>query len=106
MKKPLSIVVLGLLLSVNAFAKNVHLACENKIPNKISIIINDKTKKLILGGFEVEVVNWSSNFITFWKNDLEKELSLETSLFKPSVLDRITGTYDKYNCKVVKGTAF
>ena len=106
MKKLLGIVVLGLFLSTNAIAKDVHLSCENIIPNKISIIINDKTKKLILGGFEVEVVNWSSNFITFWKNDLEKELSLETSLFKPSVLDRITGTYDKYNCKVVKGTAF
>ena len=106
MKKLLGIVVLVLLLSVNAFAKNVYLSCENKISNKISIIINDKTKKLILGGFEVEVVNWSSNFITFWKNDLKKELSLETSFVKPSVLDRIAGTYDKYNCKVVKGTAF
>ena len=113
MKKLIGIVVLGLLFSGNTFAQNVHLSCESIIQNKISIIINDKTKKFTLEGVEVEVVNWSSNYITFWKNDLEKKLSLESSrknwsktgtyLVKPSVLDRITGTYGKYNCKIVKG---
>ena len=98
--------VLGLLLSGNAYAKDTYLSCVNLIPNKVSIIINDKTKKLILSGVEREVVNWSRNFITFWQSDLEKELSVENNSFKPSVLDRITGTYDAYDCTVVDRAIF
>jgi len=106
MKKLLSIVFLGLLLSGNAYAKNTYLSCENLIPHKVSIIINDKTKKLILSGVEREVVNWSRNFITFWQSDFDKKLSIKNNLFKPSVIDRITGTYDKYDCKVVDRAIF
>ena len=106
MKKLLGILVLGLLLNSNAYANDTYLSCENLIPNKVSIIINDKTKKLILSGVEREVVNWSRNFITFWQDDLDKELSIKNKLFKPSVIDRITGTYDKYDCMVVDRPIF
>jgi len=106
MKKLLAIMVLGLLFSGNAYSNDAYLSCENLIPHKVSIIINDKTKKLILNGVEREVIDWSKNFITFWQSDLEKELSVENNSFKPSVLDRITGTYDAYDCTVVDRAIF
>ena len=60
---------------------------------------------LILDGIEREVVNWTKEFITFWKSQTMKEIS-EPRNFKPDTLDRISGSYGSYNCRVVKKTLF
>ena len=86
-------------------AKDVYLSCESTTKFRTSFIINDEKKTLILDGVEREVVNWTKEFITFWKSQTMKEIS-EPRNFKPDTLDRIAGSYGSYNCKVVKKTLF
>ena len=86
-------------------AKDIYLSCESTTKFRTSFIINDEKKILILDGIEREVVNWTKEFITFWKSQTMKEIS-EPRNFKPDTLDRIAGSYGSYNCKVVKKTLF
>ena len=88
-----------------AYAKDVYLSCESTTKFRTSFIINDEKKTLILDGVEREVVNWTKEFITFWKSQTMREIS-EPRNFKPDTLDRIAGSYGSYNCKVVKKTLF
>ena len=90
---------------IHVFAKDIYLSCESTTKFKTSFIINDEKKRLILDGVEREVVNWTKEFITFWKSQTMKEIS-EPRNFKPDTLDRISGSYGSYNCKVVKETLF
>ena len=87
------------------YAKDVYLSCESTTKFRTSFIINDEKKIIILDGIEREVVNWTKEFITFWKSQTMKEIS-EPRNFKPDTLDRIAGSYGSYNCKVVKKTLF
>ena len=52
-----------------------------------------------------KIVEWKKEFITFWKSETIKEIS-EPRNFKPDTLDRISGSYGSYNCKVVEKTLF
>ena len=99
------ILVSFFLLASQAYAKDIYLSCESSTKFKTSFIINDERKSLILDGIEREVVNWTKEFITFWKSQTMKEIS-EPRNFKPDTLDRISGSYGSYNCKVVKKTLF
>ena len=90
---------------INTYAKDIYLSCESTTKFRTSFIINDERKSLILDGIEREVVNWTKEFITFWKSQTMKEIS-EPRNFKPDTLDRISGSYGSYNCKVVKKTLF
>ena len=89
----------------HSYAKDVYLSCESTTKFRTSFIINDEEKILILDGIEREVVNWKKEFITFWKSQNIKEIS-EPRNFKPDTLDRLSGSYGSYNCKVVKKTLF
>ena len=100
----LSLVIIFFLITY-AYAKDVYLSCESTTKFRTSFIINDEKKTLILDGVEREVVNWTKEFITFWKSQTMKEIS-EPRNFKPDTLDRIAGSYGSYNCKVVKKTLF
>ena len=91
--------------STYAYAEDVYLSCESTTKLRTSFIINDEKKIIILDGIEREVVNWTKEFITFWKSQTMKEIS-EPRNFKPDTLDRIAGSYGSYNCKVVKKTLF
>tara|TARA_B100001057_G_C22833275_1_gene944262 strand:- start:2093 stop:2413 length:321 start_codon:yes stop_codon:yes gene_type:complete len=91
--------------TIHTKAKDVYLSCESTTKFRTSFIINDEKKILILDGIEREVVNWTKEFITFWKSQTMKEIS-EPRNFKPDTLDRIAGSYGSYNCKVVKKTLF
>ncbi len=90
---------------VHTYAKDVYLSCESTTKLKTSFIINDEKKRLILDGIEREVVKWTKEFITFWQSKTIKEIS-EPRNFKPDTLDRISGSYGSYNCKVVNKTLF
>ena len=105
---------------IHTYAKDVYLSCESTTKFKTSFIINDEKKSLILDGIDIsnnvtptgssagierEVVNWTKEFITFWKSQTVKEIS-EPRNFKPDTLDRISGSYGSYSCKVVKETLF
>ena len=90
---------------IHAYSKDVYLTCESTTKFKTSFIINDEKKILILDGIEREVVNWTKEFITFWKSQTMKEIS-EPRNFKPDTLDRISGSYGSYTCKVVQKTLF
>jgi len=100
----LSFILLLLWIS-HVYAKDIYLSCESATKFKTSFIINDEEKKLILDGVEREVVNWKKEFITFWKSQMMKEIS-EPRNFKPDTLDRISGSYGSYSCRVVKKTLF
>ena len=100
----LSLVIIFFLITY-AYAKDVYLSCESTTKFRTSFIINDEKKTLILDGVDREVVNWTKEFITFWKSQTMKEIS-EPRNFKPDTLDRIAGSYGSYNCKVVKKTLF
>ena len=100
----LSLVIIFFLITY-AYTKDVYLSCESTTKFRTSFIINDEKKTLILDGVEREVVNWTKEFITFWKSQTMKEIS-EPRNFKPDTLDRISGSYGSYNCKVVKKTLF
>ena len=100
----LSLVII-FFLTTYTHAKDVYLSCESTTKFRTSFIINDEKKTLILDGVEREVVNWTKEFITFWKSQTMKEIS-EPRNFKPDTLDRIAGSYGSYNCKVVKKTLF
>ena len=100
----LSLVIIFFLITY-AYTKDVYLSCESTTKFRTSFIINDEKKTLILDGVEREVVNWTKEFITFWKSQTMKEIS-EPRNFKPDTLDRIAGSYGSYNCKVVKKTLF
>ena len=90
---------------VNTYAYDIYLSCESTTKLRTSFIINDEKKVLILDGVKREVVEWKKEFITFWKSETIKEIS-EPRNFKPDTLDRISGSYGSYNCKVVKKTLF
>ena len=89
----------------HSYAKDVYLSCESTTKFRTSFIINDEKKILILDGIEREVVNWKKEFITFWKSQTMKEIS-EPRNFKPDTLDRISGSYGSYSCRVVEKTLF
>ena len=90
---------------INTNAEDIYLSCESTTKLRTSFIINDKKKLLILDGVKREIVEWKKEFITFWKSETIKEIS-EPRNFKPDTLDRISGSYGSYNCKVVKKTLF
>ena len=90
---------------INAYADEIYLSCESTTKLKTSFIINDEKKVLILDGVKREIVEWKKEFITFWKSETIKEIS-EPRNFKPDTLDRISGSYGSYNCKVVEKTLF
>ena len=92
-------------LAGQTYAKDIYLSCVSSTKFKTSFIINDEKKRLILDGVEREVVDWAKEFITFWKSQTMKEIS-EPRNFKPDTLDRISGSYGSYNCKVVNKTLF
>ena len=89
----------------NTNAEDIYLSCESTTKLRTSFIINDKKKLLILDGVKREIVEWKKEFITFWKSETIKEIS-EPRNFKPDTLDRISGSYGSYNCKVVEKTLF
>ena len=97
--------ILFLIWTGPVYAKDFYLSCESTTKFKTSFIINDEEKKLILDGVEREVVNWKKEFITFWKSQMMKEIS-EPRNFKPDTLDRISGSYGSYSCRVVEKTLF
>ena len=104
--KIFSFFLLIYLISINnLFAKDIYLSCESSAKLKTSFIINEEKKSLILDGIEREVVNWRKEFITFWKSRMMKEIS-EPRNFKPDTLDRISGSYGSYSCRVVEKTLF
>ena len=90
---------------INTNAEDIYLSCESTTKLRTSFIINDKKKLLILDGVKREIVEWKKEFITFWKSETIKEIS-EPRNFKPDTLDRISGSYGSYNCKVVEKTMF
>ena len=90
---------------INTNAEDIYLSCESTTKLRTSFIINDKKKSLILDGVKREIVEWKKEFITFWKSETIKEIS-EPRNFKPDTLDRISGSYGSYNCKVVEKTLF
>ena len=90
---------------ISTYANNIYLSCESTTKLRTSFIINDKKKLLILDGVKREIVEWKKEFITFWKSETIKEIS-EPRNFKPDTLDRISGSYGSYNCKVVEKTLF
>ena len=90
---------------INTNAEDIYLSCESTTKLRTSFIINDKKKLLILDGVKREIVEWKKEFITFWKSETIKEIS-EPHNFKPDTLDRISGSYGSYNCKVVEKTLF
>ena len=97
--------MLFFLFTSNIFAKDVYLSCESPAQVKLSFVINDEKKILILNGVEREVVNWTKEYISFWVSDQFKAIQ-EPRNFPPNILDRISGSYGVYNCKVVKKTLF
>ena len=90
---------------INTNAEDIYLSCESTTKLRTSFIINDKKKLLILDGVKREIVEWKKEFITFWKSETIKEIS-EPRNFKPDTLDRISGSYGSYNCKIVEKTLF
>ena len=90
---------------INSYSDDIYLSCESTTKLRTSFIINDEKKVLILDGVKREVVEWKKEFITFWKSETIKEIS-EPRNFKPDTLDRISGSYGSYNCKVVRKTLF
>ena len=97
--------ILLLASMINTYADDIYLSCESTTKLRTSFIINDKKKLLILDGVKREIVEWKKEFITFWKSKTIKEIS-EPRNFKPDTLDRISGSYGSYNCKVVEKTLF
>ena len=97
--------ILLLISIINTCADDIYLSCESTTKLRTSLIINDEKKILILDGVKREVVEWKKEFITFWKSETIKEIS-EPRNFKPDTLDRISGSYGSYNCKVVEKTLF
>ncbi len=97
--------MLFFLLTSNIFAKDVYLSCESPTQVKLSFVINDEKKILILNGVEREVVNWTKEYISFWVSDQFKAIQEPRNL-PPNVLDRISGAYGVYNCEEVKKTLF
>jgi len=90
---------------INTNAEDIYLSCESTTKLRTSFIINDEKEVLILDGVKREVVDWKKEFITFWKSETIKEIS-EPRNFKPDTLDRISGSYGSYNCKVVEKMLF
>ena len=86
-------------------AEDVYLSCESPTQFKSSFVINDEKKSLVLNGVEREVVGWTKEYISFWLSDQFKSIQEPRNL-PPNILDRISGSYGVYNCKVVKKTLF
>ena len=93
------------LFTNNIFAKDVYLSCESPTQVRLSFVINDEKEILILNGVEREVVNWTKEYISFWVSDQFKAIQEPRNL-PPNILNRISGSYGVYNCKVVKKTLF
>jgi len=108
MKKLLGIVVLGLLLSGNAYSKEIWLDCFFRAKAGHtgfihSFIINEKELTLHMNGIPQRVIEFDERYILF--ADFKYKLNDPRSRIE--TLDRITGVYDqKYKCKVVKKTLF
>ena len=96
MKKILGIVVLGLLLSGNTYAKEkiLHCVATNELPDR-SIIFDDETETLSVNGQNVEVTEWSKTMIK-WKGSFKLGKSL----------NRITGMTGDHECHETSGTKF
>ena len=93
-------------ISLNCvLAEDVYLSCESPTQFKSSFIINEEKKSLVLNGVEREVVGWTKEYISFWLSDQFKSIQEPRNL-PPNILDRISGSYGVYNCKVVKKTLF
>ena len=93
-------------ISLNCvLAEDVYLSCESPTQFKSSFVINDEKKSLVLNGVEREVVGWTKEYISFWLSDQFKSIQEPRNL-PPNILDRISGSYGVYNCKVVKKTMF
>ena len=105
MKKFFIILTFTLIFFSNSYAKDIYLSCVSTTNYKTSFIVNDEKQVLILDGVEVEVVKWTKEFIIFWKSKKLKEIG-EPRDFKPDTLDRISGAYGSYSCKVVDKTLF
>jgi len=90
-KKLLGIMVLGLLLCSNAYAKDVYLTCVafNGLADR-SIVFNDDTQIIIVNGKEVNADEWNERIIRWGNNSI----------------DRITGVYGDHTCSVTSGTKF
>ena len=67
--------ILFFILMISTQAKDIYLSCESTTKFRTSFIINDEKKSLILDGIEREVVNWTKEFVTFWKSQTVKEIS-------------------------------
>ena len=86
-------------------AEDVYLSCESPTQFKSSFIINEEKKSLVLNGVEREVVGWTKEYISFWLSDQFKSIQEHRNL-PPNILDRISGSYGVYNCKIVNKTLF
>jgi len=113
MKKLLGIVVLGLLLSGNAYAEKVMLSCkpQDKKNKPVSFILDDKNKNLVFEGTEflneksdINGLMYNEHRITFiWKGIVELDRitgALEISSISIDIKDKY------YSCKKVKKTKF
>jgi hypothetical protein len=93
MKKLLVIVVLGLLLSPNAYADDhiITIKCKYDDPGlsflKPIYVINLETKKVKVGATSMYVLNYSDNEILLGKAN--------AALSEKMKIDRITGRYQK-----------
>jgi len=109
MKKLLGIIVLGLLLSGNAYAKEIWLDCLFRAKAGHSgffhsFIIDEKEKTLQMNGLLQTVKEFDHRYILF-SNPNESDILQDGRRVR--TLDRITGVYDqKYKCKVIKKTVF
>ena len=93
-------------ISLNCvLAEDVYLSCESPTQFKSSFIINEEKKSLVLNGVEREVVGWTKEYISFWLSDQFKSIQEPRNL-PPNILDRISGSYGVYNCKIVNKTLF
>ena len=112
MKKLFGIVVLGLLWSNVGFAEDIMLSCEpsNKKDKPISVVLNDKEKKVIYNGFKITV---KYNSLLYG----DKKISfVQNSVIYSANIDRITGILEEvwikpfktkfFKCKKVNKTAF
>ena len=85
MKKLLGIVVLGLLLSGNAFAEKINLSCTEKITNTVlSFTIDTDVKKVSTQGSNYDPYLYSNGVFTFMmkdeKNDYLYRLNRNTGI--------------------------
>jgi hypothetical protein len=67
MKKVIGIIILGLLLSSNAYGKDISLKCINTKNSPISITVNEANNKIIFNGYQVRTpISWGN--VVYFKN--------------------------------------